>query len=412
MSEFLAAHWLDIVTTVLGLVYIWLEYRAHIALWVIGIIMPALDIWLYWSHGLYGDAGMACYYTLAAFYGLFVWKFKKTRKKKEPLPIIFMPRNRYLPVVVFFFAAWAATYFILITWTNSTVPVLDSFTNALSFVGLWALARKYVEQWLFWIVVDVVCTVLYIHKGIPFKAMLYGLYVVIATAGYQKWKREAKAAKHDKEPLTSTLSPLPSFDAVIVANGVFPSHPVPLSILKDASHIVCCDGAVSHVPSAEAIVGDGDSVPEEYRTRLIQVDEQEDNDLTKATRYCLSKGWRRLAYLGATGLREDHTIGNVALLMRYFREMDVEATMYTDYGLFTPARGDRHFTSTKGQQVSILNFGCKKLESEGLRWQSYAYDELWQGTLNEATGSSFTLKADDCYVVFQTYETKSQNNTI
>ena len=121
----------------------------------------ALDIYLYWSHGLYGDSGMACYYTFAALYGFYVWKFKKTRKKKEPLPIIFMPRNQYLPATLFFFAAWGAVYYILIRWTNSTVPVLDSFTNALSFVGLWALARKYVEQWLFWIAVDMVCTFLY-----------------------------------------------------------------------------------------------------------------------------------------------------------------------------------------------------------------------------------------------------------
>ena len=183
MITFLAEHGLDIFTTVLGLIYIWLEYRAHIALWVIGIIMPALDIILYWQHGLYGDAGMACYYTLAALYGLYVWKFKKTRKLKQALPIIHMPRRQYLPATVCFFVAWVVVYYILITWTNSTVPVLDSFTNALSFVGLWALARKYLEQWLFWIVVDVVCCMLYIQKGIPFKAGLYGLYVLIAIAG-------------------------------------------------------------------------------------------------------------------------------------------------------------------------------------------------------------------------------------
>ena len=184
--------WLDILTTILGLIYIWLEYRAHIALWVIGIVMPALDVVLYWQHGLYGDAGMACYYTLAAVYGLMVWKFKKTRTKKEPLPIIHMPVRQYLPVTVFFFVAWGVIYYILTRWTNSTVPVLDSFTNALSFVGLWALARKYVEQWLFWMVVDVVCTILYIQKGIPFKAGLYGLYVIIAFAGYLKWNSLAK----------------------------------------------------------------------------------------------------------------------------------------------------------------------------------------------------------------------------
>lgn len=196
--EFLSSQWLDILTTILGLIYIWLEYRAHIALWVIGVIMPALDIVLYWQHGLYGDAGMACYYTFAALYGFYVWKFVKTRKKKESLPIIFMPRRQYLPTIVFFFVAWAAVYYVLITWTDSTVPLLDSFTNALSFVGLWALARKYVEQWVFWMVVDGVCTFLYIKKGIPFKAMLYGLYVVIAIAGYLKWRSVAKTVKSDQ----------------------------------------------------------------------------------------------------------------------------------------------------------------------------------------------------------------------
>ena len=73
MITFLALHGLDLFTTILGLLYIYLEYRASIALWLVGIIMPALDVWLYWQHGLYGDAGMAVYYTLAAMYGYAVW---------------------------------------------------------------------------------------------------------------------------------------------------------------------------------------------------------------------------------------------------------------------------------------------------------------------------------------------------
>ena len=234
MTEFLSTHWLDIVTTILGLIYLVLEYRASIALWVVGIVMPAMDIYLYWSHGLYGDAGMAVYYTLAAIYGYAVWKFgakwKRMLKRKaseaagsdkaleadgsdkavdvagsdkavdaaggssEELPITFFPRRLILRTLGFFLLAWAATYYVLVAYTNSTVPLLDAFTNALSFVGLWALARKYVEQWLFWIAVDVVCCYLYVVKGIPFKAGLYGLYVVIAVMGHIKWKGLAKKA--------------------------------------------------------------------------------------------------------------------------------------------------------------------------------------------------------------------------
>ena len=185
---------LDIITTVLGLIYILLEYRASIYLWLVGILMPALDIMLYWQHGLYGDAGMAVYYTLAAIYGFAIWKFgkKHDQEEKREMPITHMRKKLYLPTLVFFLAAWGITYYVLVTFTNSTVPVLDGFTNALSFVGLWALARKYIEQWFFWIIVDAVCCYLYVGKGIPFKAGLYGLYVIIAIAGYWKWKKMMK----------------------------------------------------------------------------------------------------------------------------------------------------------------------------------------------------------------------------
>ena len=197
-----------------------------------------------------------------------------------------------------------------------------------------------------------------------------------------------------------------TFDAVIIANGQFPTHEVPLRVLRQASYVVCCDGAISHFPMADVIVGDGDSVPEEYRDLLIQINEQDDNDLTKATRYCIKQGYRKLAYLGATGLREDHTLGNIGLLMRYYSQMGVDGTMFTDHGIFTPAYGNRTFLSKKGQQISIFNFGCKRLESEGLRWNSYAYDEWWQGTLNEAIGDSFSFRADGYYMVYQTYDVK------
>ena len=193
--EFLAEHWLDIFTTILGLIYILLEYKASIALWIVGIIMPALDIYLYYSHGLYGDAGMAVYYTVAAVYGYVVWKFGKKKNQKEgmQMPITHFRRKLIIPTTIFFVVAMAATYYVLTNYTDSTVPLLDSFTNALSFVGLWALARKYIEQWLVWIIVDAVSGYLYISKGIPFKAGLYGLYVVIAVLGYMKWKKMMKA---------------------------------------------------------------------------------------------------------------------------------------------------------------------------------------------------------------------------
>ena len=221
-------------------------------------------------------------------------------------------------------------------------------------------------------------------------------------------------------------------DAVILAGGDFPRHEVPLAILHSAPLVVACDGAISRYPQADVVVGDGDSVPPEFRDRLVRIDEQDDNDLTKATRYCISHlspltshlssltshlspltshlspltsqfSVPRIAYLGCTGRREDHTLGNIALLMRYYREMGVEGRMLTDYGIFTPARGECTFQSYAGQQVSIFNFGSRHITSEGLKWSSYAYEQLWQGTLNEALADHFTLSADGYYMVYQTY---------
>ena len=187
-----------------------------------------------------------------------------------------------------------------------------------------------------------------------------------------------------------------SFDAVILANGDFPHAEIPLDLLSRAPFVCACDGAVNHYPQADAIVGD----------RLIQIDEQEDNDLTKATRYCLSKGMRRIIYLGATGQREDHTLGNISLIVRYMQEMGVEPLLATDYGWFVVAEGESAFASFKGQQVSIFNMNCNALSSEGLLWQAYPYRQWWQGTLNEAAGDSFMLKGDGFYLVYRTYQAK------
>jgi thiamine pyrophosphokinase len=203
-------------------------------------------------------------------------------------------------------------------------------------------------------------------------------------------------------------------EVVILANGDFPTHAVPLSLLENAKHIVACDGAIAnlvehHVHHQDVVVvGDGDSVPDALRDRLIQIDEQEDNDLTKATRYCLSKGLRRIVYLGTTGKREDHTLGNISLMARYAQEMGVEPLLATDYGWFVVAKGEAAFDGFKGQQVSIFNISCKTISSEGLRWQAYGYRQFWQGTLNEVLDNRFVLKGDGYFMVYRTYQTKGR----
>ena len=187
METFIAEHWLDIVTTLLGLAYILLEYKASIWLWAVGFVMQVMDIALYYQHGLYADCGMEFYYIAMTVYGFANWKF--LHREKQERSITHFERKYILPWVLFTAAAWAGIWLFLVNFTDSRVPIADSFTTALSFAGCWALARKYLEQWLIWIVVDIVTCALYFYKGIPFKASLYLLYVFIAVAGYVRWRK-------------------------------------------------------------------------------------------------------------------------------------------------------------------------------------------------------------------------------
>ena len=184
--DFLAHHWLDITTTALGLAYILLEYKASVWMWVVGFVMQSLGIVLYYQKGLYADCGMEFYYLAMTVYGFIAWM---RHKQKADLPIRHMPKKMAFIWLGVGLAIWALIYFVLSRFTNSNVPVADAFTTALSIVGIWALARKYLEQWFVWIVVDIVTSALYFYKDIPFKASLYALYVVIAVFGYFKWKK-------------------------------------------------------------------------------------------------------------------------------------------------------------------------------------------------------------------------------
>mgnify|MGYP001322681123 CR=1 FL=1 len=227
------------------------------------------------------------------------------------------------------------------------------------------------------------------------------------------------------------------FDYIILADGDFPSHQIPLGILGNAKSVICCDGAgaqfmerLKRLPAA--IVGDGDSLSEDFKKQYPQlfhhIKEQEDNDLTKATKYALSlerntqdknpdkasNGIRQhssekptlFAYLGATGKREDHTFSNIGLLIHYLEHLHIHPVMVTDYGWFVPAQGDCTFGTMPRQQVSIFNFSCKHLDSKGLVWSAYPYKELWQGSLNEAIGNQIELNGDGYYLVYRTFEIK------
>lgn len=203
-----------------------------------------------------------------------------------------------------------------------------------------------------------------------------------------------------------------SAKTVIIANGRFPQHHIPLHFIEEAAYIVCCDGAandfIAQGGRPDAIVGDCDSIMEEYKERFAAVmhpnPDQETNDLTKSVRFCVENGKKEIVIVGGTGKREDHTIGNISLLADYVEIADV--IMVTDWGIFTPILSFKEFKSHKGQQVSIFAIDPKALTTHNLKYpvKGRILTSWWQGTLNESLGDCFSIDPKGRVIVFQAYD--------
>ncbi len=211
------------------------------------------------------------------------------------------------------------------------------------------------------------------------------------------------------------MNPIPfESEVVILCDGSFPKHPVPLSLLKNAKQIICCDGAADKliefgmIPSF--VVGDIDSVSEktksDFADRIVYSSDQETNDQTKAIEFILKKGVQNVVILGATGKREDHTIGNISLLLNYAEKLNVISV--SNSGIFHPVLKSQEFSSFKGQQVSIFSIGIPSaITSKNLKYPLHqtVLNSWWMGTLNESLNESFSLEFNNGkLIVFQKFE--------
>lgn len=200
---------------------------------------------------------------------------------------------------------------------------------------------------------------------------------------------------------------------VILADGLFPESRKVLEFLRNASAIICCDGAtvklVEHEIEPSYIVGDMDSLPEQYKrqfeTIISSSADQYTNDLTKAVIKALELGFKELVILGATGLREDHTLGNIGLLAEHGKKLNMQ--IISDFGVFTPIYGNTEFSAFKAQQVSMFSILDRPIvSSNGLKYplKNMLLENLWNGTLNESLSESFSLEFDrGCLVVFRAF---------
>ena len=191
------------------------------------------------------------------------------------------------------------------------------------------------------------------------------------------------------------------YKTVILADGELPVHPIPKKLLLEAERVVCCDGAaaaaIEYGIEPECIIGDLDSLSldlqRKYFNRMHQDVNDEFNDLTKAVNHCIKKHWREITIVGATGKREDHSLGNISLTADYAEMAKIQ--LVTNYGTFVPILESANFESFAGQQVSIFSMNPETLiTSAGLKYPLTKQNlkKWWQGTLNESTGDAFEIK--------------------
>jgi len=200
---------------------------------------------------------------------------------------------------------------------------------------------------------------------------------------------------------------------VIIANGQFPTHAIPLEIIRTAQTIICCDGAadslMKHSIEPTVVIGDLDSISskakKQFAGKLIHIAEQETNDQTKAVEWAIAQGLQDLVIVGATGKREDHTIGNISLLANYGTQINVCSV--TNYGIFCPVYGTTQLTSYSGQAISIFSLTPHiPISLFGLQYPltNALLKSWWIGTLNTAVSDSFTIESEEgICIVFRSF---------
>ena len=177
----------------MGFVYLWLEYKASIYLWIASVIMPAIYLVVFYDAGLYADTAINIYYLLIALYGFIAWR--RGNNSGAELKISHITVRQTVAMVALYAVLQVVISLLLLNFTDRTVPWFNGLTSALSVVGMWMLARKYIEQWIVWAVVDILSVGLYVYMGLYLTALLYAAYAIIAIFGYRKWQKLMKDEK-------------------------------------------------------------------------------------------------------------------------------------------------------------------------------------------------------------------------
>src|SRR6056297_4098067 len=188
----ISGNYIELLGAIFGLLYIILSIKQNIWCWPFGLITSALYVYVFFVTKFYADMGLQVYYLVVSVYGWYHWMYGGKSKEQDNLKPGWGNLKLYVRLTLATVALFAVIAFILIRFTDSEIPYWDAFTTAGSFIATWMLARKIIEHWLIWIIVDSVSLGLYIYKGLYATVILFAVYTLLAVIGYIEWKKELK----------------------------------------------------------------------------------------------------------------------------------------------------------------------------------------------------------------------------
>jgi nicotinamide mononucleotide transporter len=191
-DAWLAMSWLEIVAVTLGLMYLLLAMRQSLWCWYAAFGSTAIFSWLFWDVSLLMESALNVYYLAMAIYGWWVWQQVNHDQTDNPsqVPIQSWGAGRHALVLAAVAIMTVCSGYLLSQHTQAASPYLDSFTTWGAVITTWMVARKILENWLYWLVIDSAAIFLYIDRGLYLTALLMLMYVVLAVMGWFMWQSE------------------------------------------------------------------------------------------------------------------------------------------------------------------------------------------------------------------------------
>lgn len=193
LTEWLFINRIELSGAILGILYVLFSIRQSIYTWPTGLLTSVLYIVVFFKSALYASAGLQVYYVFISIYGWYFWLRGNNTKSKSQIPVQNISHRLILKITITTLLIYISILFLLINFSDSDVPLLDSLTTSLSITATWMLARKYIEHWIIWIFIDIVSSGLYIYKNLWPTVVLYSVYTIMAIIGYAEWKKDLKA---------------------------------------------------------------------------------------------------------------------------------------------------------------------------------------------------------------------------